>query len=149
MRDLEKLFSAFSSTKVAIVGDVMLDTYWWGNVERISPEAPVPVVVLDQKELRIGGAGNVALNTAALGASTIVFSVIGNDDDGKSLINLLQRNNIDCSYVVASDDRITTNKTRVISRNQHMLRLDEELTKDINTTEQSLLVKRFTDFIAE
>ncbi|HSU51892.1 MAG TPA: PfkB family carbohydrate kinase [Segetibacter sp.] len=149
MRDLERLFSDFSSTKVAIVGDVMLDTYWWGNVERISPEAPVPVVVLDQKELRIGGAGNVALNTAALGASTIVFSVIGNDDDGKSLITLLEKNNIDCSYVVASDDRITTNKTRVISRNQHMLRLDAELTKDINTTEQSLLVKRFTDFIAE
>ncbi|MGI8637348.1 MAG: bifunctional heptose 7-phosphate kinase/heptose 1-phosphate adenyltransferase [Segetibacter sp.] len=149
MRDLEKLFSSFSSTKVAIVGDVMLDTYWWGNVERISPEAPVPVVVLDQKELRIGGAGNVALNTAALGASTVVFSVIGNDDDGKSLINLLQKNKIDCSHVVASDDRITTNKTRVISRNQHMLRLDAEMTKDINTYEQSLLVKKVIGFILE
>jgi rfaE bifunctional protein kinase chain/domain len=149
MPDLEKLFSAFSSTKVAIVGDVMLDTYWWGNVERISPEAPVPVVVLDQKELRIGGAGNVALNTAALGASTVVFSVIGNDDDGRSLITLLQKNKIDCSHVVASNDRITTNKTRVISRNQHMLRLDAEMTRDINSVEQDLLVKKFTNFITE
>jgi rfaE bifunctional protein kinase chain/domain len=147
MPDLDKLFSAFSSTKVAIVGDLMLDTYWWGNVERISPEAPVPVVVLDQKELRMGGAGNVALNTASLGASTVVFSVIGNDEDGRSLINLLQRHSIDCSHVVVSNDRITTNKTRVISRNQHMLRLDAEMTKDINNAEQDLLVKKFTGFI--
>lgn len=147
MPDLEKLFASFSSAKVAIVGDVMLDTYWWGNVERISPEAPVPVVVLDQKELRMGGAGNVALNTAALGATTVVFSVIGNDDDGRSLISLLQNNSIDCSHIVASNDRITTNKTRVISRNQHMLRLDAEMTKDINSTEQELLIKAFTKFI--
>jgi D-glycero-beta-D-manno-heptose-7-phosphate kinase len=147
MRDFNKLFAAFSTTKVAIVGDVMLDTYWWGNVERISPEAPVPVVVLDQKELRIGGAGNVALNTAALGASTAVFSVIGNDDDGRALINLLQKHHIDCSQVVISNDRITTNKTRVISRSQHMLRLDAEMTKDINSKEEKLLIEKFTNFI--
>ena len=147
MPDLKELFSAFSNTKVAIVGDVMLDTYWWGNVERISPEAPVPVVVLDQRELRMGGAGNVALNTASLGASTVVFSVIGNDDDGRSLLNLLQKHNIDCSHVVKSNDRITTNKTRVISRNQHMLRLDAEMTKDINKEEQDQLIGRFTNFI--
>jgi rfaE bifunctional protein kinase chain/domain len=148
MPDFKQLFTAFSSSTVAIVGDVMLDTYWWGSVERISPEAPVPVVVLDRKELRMGGAGNVALNTAALGASTVVFSVIGNDDDGRSLINLLEKNDIDCSHVVVSDDRITTNKTRVISRNQHMLRLDAEMTKDINATEQAILIQRFTSFIA-
>lgn len=147
MPDLDKLFSAFSSTKVAIVGDVMLDTYWWGNVERISPEAPVPVVVLDQKELRMGGAGNVALNTASLGASTVVFSVIGNDEDGRSLINLMGRHNINSSHVVVSNDRITTNKTRVISRNQHMLRLDAEMTKDINNAEEELLINKFKDFI--
>ena len=147
MPDFDKLFSDFSSMKVAIVGDVMLDTYWWGNVERISPEAPVPVVVLDQKELRMGGAGNVALNTAALGACTVVFSVIGNDDDGRSLISLLQKHNIDCSNVVTSSDRITTNKTRIISRNQHMLRLDAEMTRDINNEEQDLLIKKFAHFI--
>jgi rfaE bifunctional protein kinase chain/domain len=147
MHDLEKLFSAFSSTKVAIVGDVMLDTYWWGNVERISPEAPVPVVVLDQKELRMGGAGNVAFNTAALGASTVLFSVIGNDDDGRSLVSLLEKNKIDCSQVVVSNDRITTNKTRVISRNQHMLRLDAEMTRDINKQDEGLLVNKFEEFV--
>jgi rfaE bifunctional protein kinase chain/domain len=147
MPDLEQLFSAFSSMKAVIVGDVMLDTYWWGNVERISPEAPVPVVVLDQKELRMGGAGNVALNTASLGASTTVFSVIGNDDDGRSLVNLLEKYNINCNQIVISNDRITTNKTRVISRNQHMLRLDAEMTRDINKDEEAVLIKKFTDFV--
>lgn len=147
MEDLDQLFTGLSEMKVAVVGDIMLDTYWWGNVERISPEAPVPVVVLDEKELRIGGAGNVALNTAALGASTVLFSVIGNDDDGKSLLSLLNRNNIQTANVVVSKDRITTNKTRIISRNQHMMRLDAEMTKDINDNEQWLLLKSFTDFI--
>ncbi|ETK09122.1 hypothetical protein T231_10850 [Tannerella sp. oral taxon BU063 isolate Cell 6/7/9] len=133
--------------KVAVVGDIMLDTYWWGNVDRISPEAPVPVVVLDEKELRIGGAGNVALNTVALGVQTVLFSVIGNDDDGKSLFSLLQANNIVTGNIVVSDDRVTTNKTRIISRSQHMLRLDAEMTKDISESEQLLLLKNFTKFI--
>ncbi|MDX1938198.1 MAG: PfkB family carbohydrate kinase, partial [Flavihumibacter sp.] len=83
--DFDKLFTSFSTIKVGVVGDVMLDTYWWGHVERISPEAPVPVVALDKRELRIGGAGNVALNLVSLGASTSIFSVIGEDDAGKEL----------------------------------------------------------------
>ena len=80
--DFNKLFNQFSSVKAGVIGDVMLDTYWWGHVERISPEAPVPVVSLDKKEYRIGGAGNVALNLVSLGANVTAFSVIGNDDDG-------------------------------------------------------------------
>lgn len=147
MHDFDKLFAGIAEMKVAVVGDIMLDTYWWGNVDRISPEAPVPVVVLDKKELRIGGAGNVALNTAALGATTVLFSVIGNDEDGKTLLSLLHKNNIQTSHIVVSDARITTNKTRVISRNQHMLRLDAEMTGDINENEQMLVLKSFTDFI--
>ncbi len=149
MYDFNELFSGFSELKVAVVGDVMLDTYWWGDVERISPEAPVPVVVLDEKELRIGGAGNVALNTVSLGAKTVLFSVIGNDADGKALISLLEKNNIQCGKIVESNHRITTNKTRVISRNQHMLRLDAEMTKDINAEEQLVLIQRFTEFIEQ
>jgi rfaE bifunctional protein kinase chain/domain len=125
----------------------MLDTYWWGNVERISPEAPVPVVTLDKKELRIGGAGNVSLNTVSLGAATVLFSVIGNDDDGRSLLSLLEKYNIRTNRIVVSDDRITTNKTRIISRNQHMLRLDAEMTKDITAREQRLLLQNFVDFV--
>ena len=145
--NFDTLFSSFANLKVAVVGDVMLDTYWWGNVDRISPEAPVPVVALDHKELRIGGGGNVALNTVALGAPTVLFSVIGNDEDGKTLLSLLEKNNVQTSYIISSNDRITTNKTRIISRNQHMMRLDAEMTKDITTKEQELLLKNFKTFI--
>lgn len=147
--NFDTLFSSFANLKVAVVGDVMLDTYWWGNVDRISPEAPVPVVALDHKELRIGGGGNVALNTVALGAPTVLFSVIGNDEDGKTLLSLLEKNNVQTSYIISSNNRITTNKTRIISRNQHMMRLDTEMTKDINTTEQELLLINFKTFIAK
>src|SRR3954453_9420856 len=112
MFDFNELFTDFSDMKVAVVGDIMLDTYWWGNVERVSPEAPVPVVVLEKKELRIGGAGNVALNTVALGAQTVLFSVIGNDADAKTLLSLLETNHIQTKNIVLSDARVTTNKTR-------------------------------------
>lgn len=125
----------------------MLDTYWWGKVERISPEAPVPVVAVDHKEQRIGGAGNVALNTVALGAQTTLFSVIGNDVDAGILLQLLQQNNINTNYVVKSEQRITTNKIRIISRNQHMMRLDAEHVNDITTEDEQLLLNNFNSFI--
>ncbi|WP_207492836.1 bifunctional heptose 7-phosphate kinase/heptose 1-phosphate adenyltransferase [Aridibaculum aurantiacum] len=144
---VEDLFKHFAEQKVAVVGDVMLDTYWWGHVERISPEAPVPVVALDKKELRLGGAGNVALNTVALGASTAIFSVIGNDEDGETLTQLLAQHNINTRYIVKSNNRVTTNKTRIISRNQHMMRLDSEITHDINSDEQAQLVQAFEEFV--
>ena len=120
--DFKELFKAFSSVKIGVIGDMMLDTYWWGNVERISPEAPVPVVTVERKEYRIGGAGNVALNLASLGAQVSVFSVIGDDDDGHTLTGLLSEKKIDTDYLLESGDRITTNKMRVISRNQQMMR---------------------------
>jgi rfaE bifunctional protein kinase chain/domain len=147
--DFEQLFSSFSNIKVAVVGDVMLDTYMWGNVDRISPEAPVPIVALKKKEYRIGGAGNVALNTVSLGASTTILSVIGNDEDGKQLKELFEQNSINCNYLIESDNRITTNKIRVISRNQQMMRLDAEHTNDLNTFLEDELIaqatKHFTD----
>ncbi len=144
---VEELFHAFTQQKVAIVGDVMLDTYWWGHVERISPEAPVPVVALDEKELRLGGAANVALNTVSLGAATTLFSVIGHDEDGETLTRLLKENNIDTSYLVKSRERVTTNKIRIISRNQHMMRLDSEITHDINAEEAEQLLTAFTNYV--
>jgi len=93
--DIKKLFASFSSLKVGVIGDVMLDTYMWGKVERISPEAPVPVVSLHKKEYRIGGAGNVALNCKSLGAQVYVLSVIGNDTEGMLLEELFQENMIE------------------------------------------------------
>jgi len=140
--NFEQLFAGFQSIRVAIVGDVMLDTYWWGSVDRISPEAPVPVVALKNKELRVGGAANVALNTASLGAKTTMISIIGADSDGEQLLRLLKEKNIDTSYIHSVNNRVTTNKTRIMSRNQQMMRLDAEITTDIDEATENLLIEQ-------
>ena len=145
--DFNKLFNDFTQLKVAVIGDVMLDTYWWGHVERISPEAPVPVVAVSKKEQRIGGAGNVALNIAALGATVNMISVLGKDEDGDQLAQLLQQNKINTKYLVHSQQRITTNKIRIISRNQHMMRLDAELTDDMISADEDRLIAAFKNYI--
>ena len=147
MIEFEKLFSKFSSLKVAVFGDVMLDTYWWGNVERISPEAPVPVVSMRHREQRIGGAGNVVLNLVSLGAQTTLFTITGDDDDANSLLSLLNTNSINSDHILKSDSRITTNKIRVMGRNQQMLRLDAEVTHDISNEDEARLIKKFSDYI--
>jgi rfaE bifunctional protein kinase chain/domain len=145
--DFDSLFSQFSTIKAGVIGDVMLDTYLWGHVERISPEAPVPVVALDKKELRIGGAGNVALNLISLGAQVSIISVMGQDEDGNALKALFESNKIDTGCLIQSDQRITTNKARVISRNQQMMRLDSEITKDLDSGDESALYQRVKKYI--
>lgn len=147
--NFEQLFTDFTNTRVAILGDVMLDTYWWGSVDRISPEAPVPVVVLKKKELRVGGAANVALNTASLGAKTTMISVIGQDADGEALVGLLADKQIDTQYIKAVQGRVTTNKTRIMSRNQQMMRLDAEITSDIDTATEDILLEQVSKCIKE
>ncbi len=147
MEDFDKLFKQIENVKVAIIGDVMLDTYWWGKVERISPEAPVPIVTIESKEHRLGGAGNVALNTVSLGAQTTLFSVIGQDDNAKLLTDLLVGKNIETKYIVNSTGRITTSKTRVISRNQQMMRLDTEITNDISIEDEDKLLQQLETYI--
>jgi len=145
--DLDKLFADISKMKVAVIGDVMLDTYWWGNVERISPEAPVPVVAVSRREQRIGGAGNVALNVQALGASVALLTILGDDEDGTQLKQLLQGKNIDTRYILESKKRITTNKIRIISRNQQMMRLDTEIIYDIDENDEEKLQNQIEKFI--
>ncbi len=145
--DLEQLFGGFPKMKVAVIGDLMLDTYWWGDVDRISPEAPVPVVAVSKREKRIGGAGNVALNVQALGASVAVLSILGDDEDGIQLKQLLQENNIDTRFILESKKRITTNKIRIISRNQHMMRLDAETTEDIDENDEEKLKNQVEKYI--
>ena len=149
MESLSSLFKKFSSIKVGVIGDVMLDSYYWGKVERISPEAPVPVVTVSKKELRIGGAGNVALNLSSLGAQPFVISVFGNDEEGKTLNGLFAGERINTDYSIHSDNRITTNKIRVIGRNQQMLRLDAEVTDDLISTDEVALIDRFERFVQE
>ena len=144
MTNFDQLFKDFNELKVVIIGDVMLDTYWWGQVDRISPEAPVPVVALQRKEHRVGGAANVALNTVALGAQTTIVSVIGTDPDGVLLQSLFEAQHIDASYLLTHDSRITTNKTRVMSRNQQMMRLDAEITTPISSDIEEVLLQKFT-----
>ncbi|MEO6219588.1 MAG: PfkB family carbohydrate kinase [Ginsengibacter sp.] len=145
--DFDQLFADVSKLKVAVIGDIMLDTYWWGNVERISPEAPVPIVAVSKREKRIGGAGNVALNVQSLGASVAVLTVLGDDEDGLQLRELMAENNIDTRFILESKKRITTNKIRIISRNQQMMRLDAEHTEDIDETDETKLQDQIEKYI--
>lgn len=133
MIDLQNTFSDFSSRRILIVGDVMVDTYLTGSVSRISPEAPVPVVKFHSRENRLGGAANVALNVKALGAEPIICSVIGNDPEGDLFLNLLKENNLDDKGIFRSLNHITTVKTRVIGNNQQLLRIDQEEIKPIHS----------------
>jgi D-glycero-beta-D-manno-heptose-7-phosphate kinase len=147
MIDFQQLFTSFSAVRIGVIGDVMLDTYVWGKVERISPEAPVPVVTMKGKEYRIGGAGNVALNCVSLGALVNIISVTGDDNDAIILKELLLEKNIDTSYMIASEERITTNKTRIISRSQQMMRLDAEITRDLDEKLEAALLEKIQLFI--
>lgn len=145
----EQLFQQFQSIKAGVIGDVMLDSYLWGKVDRISPEAPVPVITLEKKEARIGGAGNVALNLASLGAQVSMLSVMGADEDGRQLKGLLEANSIKTDFLLESSKRITTNKTRIISRNQQMMRVDNEITADLGYEDENRLILAVQHFIAQ
>lgn len=146
-KSFTNLFEGFTTTKIGVVGDIMLDTYWWGGVDRISPEAPVPIVSLQRKETRVGGAANVALNLRALGAPTTLFAVIGKDAEGDALNGLLKAEGIDTQYIYASESRVTTNKVRIMGRNQQMMRLDHENTHDINEAESKALLDNFYAYV--
>ncbi len=147
MADFKKLFSDFSSLRVGIIGDVMLDTYMWGRVDRISPEAPVPVVSLQNKEYRIGGAGNVALNCRSLNAKATLLTVTGDDADAQVLKELFEKNGIGTSYMITSASRITTNKMRIISRSQQMMRLDAEITRDLDKEEELRFLQQVKTYL--
>ncbi len=122
----EKAFEAFNSFKVLIVGDVMLDAYVWGKVARISPEAPVPVLSCNRRENRLGGAANVAKNIKSLGAKAAICTVIGEDFQGSELLRLFEKNNLETSCIIRTNERRTTVKTRFLSGFHHLLRVDEE-----------------------
>jgi rfaE bifunctional protein kinase chain/domain len=146
----DSIFNEFEKLHVAVVGDIMLDTYWWGIADRISPEAPVPVVNVKSKEYRIGGAGNVALNLLNLGARVSMHSVTGTDEDGLLLEIMMKDKGINTEGVWKSDDRLTTNKIRIVSRNQQLLRLDYENNNDLlSEKELRFIEKTITLFDAD
>jgi rfaE bifunctional protein kinase chain/domain len=140
--DINKIFDGFNELNVLIIGDVMLDSYIWGAVERISPEAPVPIVNVKKKDFRLGGAANVALNISSLGAKPVLVALIGDDDDGKKLIQRLDEGGISKEGIVVSTHRPTTVKTRIIASHQHVVRVDEESDKVVNAKEESDLMSR-------
>jgi rfaE bifunctional protein kinase chain/domain len=139
----------FKNTRVLVLGDVMIDAYLFGKVERISPEAPVPVVAVVNKENRLGGAANVAVNLVALGAKPILCSVVGNDAEGKDLIDLIKSSGIGADGIIQSKERVTTIKTRVISQSTQMLRIDNEITDSLNQEDDSRLISKVKELLKE
>jgi rfaE bifunctional protein kinase chain/domain len=139
---IEEIFSAFNQLKVLIIGDVMVDSYLWGKVDRISPEAPVPIVHVQKREKRLGGASNVAVNVQAMGATPVLCSVIGKDMEGQDFMELLAKHDLSADGIVQSTHRTTTTKHRIVSGSQHLLRIDSEMEQLINSQEREVLLKK-------
>jgi rfaE bifunctional protein kinase chain/domain len=138
---LQAIYDSFVGKKIAVVGDLMLDKYYWGKVGRISPEAPVPVVEVESESTRLGGAANVANNVAALGGIPLMVGVVGKDDAGNLLRKIIEELSFPVSGIVPDESRPTTVKTRVIAHSQHVVRIDHEEKTDISAGIQHMLLK--------
>lgn len=147
--DIGKTINDFSKLRVLIIGDVMLDSYIWGSVDRISPEAPVPVVTVKKRDYRLGGAANVALNVKALGARPILCALVGKDEAGQRLSDALRKESISEEGLVTTSSRPTTVKTRVIASHQHVVRVDEESDRNADAQEESELLQKVTQLLKE
>lgn len=134
-----KLISQFSDVSIAIIGDIILDKYIWGEVERISPEAPVPVVEVKKETVSLGGASNVANNISSLDAKAYMIGIIGNDESGKTVESLLISKNIE-PLLVKTKERPTIEKTRVIAVSQQLLRIDREDKSKISTDIENKII---------
>lgn len=133
MEQISQLIDRFSTLKVMVIGDLMIDAYTWGKVSRISPEAPVPVVNVTKKESRLGGAGNVVLNIASLGAEPMVCSVVGDDAAGLELFAMLRAQGLSVDGLMTEAGRSTSVKERVIAGSQQLLRIDSETEQAISS----------------
>ncbi|HOJ19523.1 MAG TPA: D-glycero-beta-D-manno-heptose-7-phosphate kinase [Ignavibacteriaceae bacterium] len=149
LRRLLSLEKNFAGKKIAVIGDMMLDSYYWGGVKRISPEAPVPVVEVENEFNRFGGAANVALNIAKLGGIPYPVGVIGYDNDGSIFSSLLEEEKINSAGLITDDKRPTTAKTRVIAQNQHVLRIDKESKEYIDEGTEKKLFNYFESIASE
>ena len=149
MDTITRLFEGIARTRAIVVGDVMLDAYLWGRVDRISPEAPVPIVRITERSARLGGAANVALNMKALGATPIVMGVIGDDDNARRLVDLFNEAGLSTEGLIRSGLRTTTVKSRVISGHQHVVRVDEEMDTDLAAADEAALLQKVEALLAE
>lgn len=149
INSIEALFSAFDRLRVLIVGDVMIDSYLWGKSTRISPEAPVPIVNVVKREKRLGGAANVALNVQAMGATPLLCSVIGDDQDGADYLRLMEEKGLTTEGIVQSVERVTTIKHRIIAGAQQLLRVDSEIEHNLTDYEERHLEERYTQLLGK
>ena len=140
MQSVSELVNGFSRLKVLIIGDLMIDSYTWGRVSRISPEAPVPVVNVIRRESRLGGAGNVVLNIASLGATAVICSVIGDDAPGRELQKIILDSNLSTEGLIVEPGRMTTVKERIIAGSQQVVRVDSETENSISLSSQQALL---------
>lgn len=130
--NVNQIFEQFNQMRVIVIGDAMVDTYLWGKVERVSPEAPIPIVSVTNRESRLGGAANVSLNIQSLGAIPVLFSIVGDDEKGRKFRKMIGKNNLPDYGIFVDPDRITTVKSRIIGKGQHIARVDEESTEFIS-----------------
>ena len=146
---MTNIFEKFNSLNVLIIGDVMIDSYIWGKVERISPEAPVPVVRVTKKENRLGGAANVALNIQSLGACPYICAVIGDDSDGENFLSLLKAQGLSDEGLIKIKTRPTTVKTRIIAHNKQIARVDAETERNLSSSNSLLVLNKIKQIIAD
>ena len=149
MQSVSELINGFSRLKVLIIGDLMIDSYTWGRVSRISPEAPVPVVNVIRRESRLGGAGNVVLNIASLGATAVICSVIGDDAPGRELQKIILDSNLSTEGLIVEPGRMTTVKERIIAGSQQVVRVDSEMESSISSSSHKALLAHIKDSISD
>ncbi|HET6144694.1 MAG TPA: PfkB family carbohydrate kinase [Candidatus Acidoferrales bacterium] len=140
-RKLTNFAKAMRSRRIGVVGDFMLDRYVWGSATRLSPEAPVPVVDFEDETQVLGGAGNVARNLAALGAKVFPFGVVGEDQDGREIRELFEEDGMATEGVIANTSRLTTVKTRIVAKNQQIVRVDRERREPVHRELEERLVR--------
>jgi len=143
----QALREEFKKLKVLIIGDVMIDAYIWGTSTRNSPEAPIPIVDVENREKRLGGAANVALNLKSLGATSIICSTIGKDQGASDFLNLLTAQQLRSDCIIKSDQRKTTIKNRVFSNDKQVLRVDEESVLPLTKAESLSLISKITSLL--
>lgn len=147
--DIEALLPSFRKKRIAVIGDIMLDKYIFGHVSRISPEYPVPVVDVSAETARLGGAANVAANIQAMGANAILFGVTGRDDNAETLKKLLQKQNLSSQHLFQDEERQTTCKTRILSQNHHITRVDYESRTPLSTRAETFIREKLDEILRD
>ena len=137
--DLRRSIEKIVSPRILVVGDLMLDHYSWGEVNRVSPEAPIPIMRVLREDQRLGGAGNVVMNLSALGAEVLVCGVTGNDETGNNIRKLLSENGVDNSGVIVTENYKSCLKHRMIAGHTHLLRMDIDPDPDFKFTQKQLI----------